>query len=67
MSWLTRLFRKSKLERRLDSELRFHVEQQTTENIAAGMNPDEARRSAWRNSAGWNTSKKKLAMPAARS
>jgi putative ABC transport system permease protein len=46
VNWLGRFFRKSKLENQLDSELRFHVEQQTADNIAAGMNPDEARRRA---------------------
>jgi macrolide transport system ATP-binding/permease protein len=43
MRWLSRLFRKSKLDAQLDSELRFHVEQQTAANIAAGMTPGEAR------------------------
>jgi predicted permease len=46
MRWLTRLFRRGKLETQLDSELRFHVEQQTADNIAAGMSPAEARRRA---------------------
>src|SRR5579863_6577447 len=46
MLWLTRFFRKSKLDAQLDSELRFHVEQQTAQNIAAGITPDEARRGA---------------------
>jgi putative ABC transport system permease protein len=46
MRWLTRLFRKGKLEKQLDSELRFHVEQQTAENVAAGMSSGEARRRA---------------------
>jgi predicted permease len=46
MGWLGRFFSKSKLENQLDSELRFHVEQQTADNIAAGMNADEARRRA---------------------
>ena len=46
MTWLDRVFHKSKLERQLDSELRFHIEQQTADNIAAGMNADEARRRA---------------------
>ena len=46
MRWLTLLFRKTKLDSQLDSELRFHVEQQTAENIAGGMNPAEARRRA---------------------
>ena len=46
MTWLSRLFRKSKQDAQLDSELRFHVEQQTADNIAAGTPPDEARRRA---------------------
>ena len=46
MTWLDRVFHKSKLERQLDSELRFHLEQQTADNIAAGMDPAEARRRA---------------------
>ncbi|HEV2616750.1 MAG TPA: ABC transporter permease [Candidatus Acidoferrales bacterium] len=46
MRWLARLFRKGKQDAQLDSELRFHVEQQTADNIAAGMNPGEARRRA---------------------
>lgn len=46
MRWLSRLFRKGKLDTQLDSELRFHVEQQTADNVAAGMAPAEARRRA---------------------
>jgi putative ABC transport system permease protein len=46
MTWLARLFRKEKQDAHLDSELRFHVEQQTADNIDAGMSPDEARRRA---------------------
>jgi macrolide transport system ATP-binding/permease protein len=46
MTWLSRLIRKRKQDARLDSELHFHVEQQTTENVAAGMPPAEARRRA---------------------
>lgn len=46
MRWLSRLFHRSKQDAQLDSELRFHVEQQTADNIAAGMNPAEARRQA---------------------
>src|SRR5215467_9592503 len=30
----------------LDSELRFHIDQLTAENIATGMSPEEARRNA---------------------
>lgn len=46
MTWFARLIRKQKQDAQLDSELRFHVEQQTADNIAAGMSPDEARRRA---------------------
>ena len=46
MTWLSRLFRKSKQDAQLDSELRFHIEQQTAANIAAGMPHEEARRRA---------------------
>ena len=35
-----------RVDRELDDELRFHVEQQTEANIAAGMAPEEARRQA---------------------
>jgi putative ABC transport system permease protein len=46
--WLTRfgfmIFRKKTNE--LHEELRFHVEQSTERNIAAGMTPEEARRQA---------------------
>jgi predicted permease len=38
--------RRDDLERGLDEEVRFHVEQQTARNIRNGMTPDEARRSA---------------------
>ncbi|HXT87223.1 MAG TPA: ABC transporter permease, partial [Verrucomicrobiae bacterium] len=46
MTWFFRFFRRRKLEAQLDSELRFHIEQQTANHIAAGMNPAEARRRA---------------------
>src|SRR5262245_33362915 len=39
---LRALLRKSEMERELDDELRFHIEQQTEQNIRLGMNPDEA-------------------------
>ena len=39
-------FRKSPIDRQFDSELRFHIETLTEENIAAGMTPEEARRRA---------------------
>jgi predicted permease len=40
------LFRKSALDAQLDSELRFHIDKLTNDNIAAGMTPQEARRQA---------------------
>ncbi len=46
MNWLRRLFQKTHAEKQLDSELRFHLDEQLTEYIAAGMTPDEARRRA---------------------
>ena len=46
MSWWMRLLRKARAEKHLDSELRFHLEQQVADYIAAGMAPEEARRRA---------------------
>src|SRR5580698_9497138 len=42
MSWFSR----KKWEQDANEELRFHVEQQTAANIAAGMSLEEARRQA---------------------
>jgi hypothetical protein len=47
MRWYQRLFRRARTERQLDSELRFHLEQQIADYVAAGMTPEEARRRAW--------------------
>jgi predicted permease len=44
--WLRRLFRKEQSEKQLDAELRFHMERQISDYIAAGMSPEEARRRA---------------------
>ena len=46
MSWLGRLFHKSRAEDELYKELRFHLEQQVADNLAAGMSTEEARRRA---------------------
>jgi hypothetical protein len=46
MRWLRRLFRKSRAESELDKELRFHMERQIGDSVAAGMSPEEARRHA---------------------
>ena len=42
------LVRRSGVERELDAELQFHLDQQIEENLAAGMGPDDARFSAQR-------------------
>jgi MacB-like periplasmic core domain len=46
MSWWKSIFKKSAPDDQLDSELRFHIDELTEENIAAGMPPEEARRRA---------------------
>ncbi|HWY69330.1 MAG TPA: ABC transporter permease [Terriglobales bacterium] len=45
---LRSLFQRDAVERELDSELRFHLEEQIAENIASGMKPDEAKYAASR-------------------
>ena len=44
--WWKSLFRKRALDAQLTSEVRFHIEELTDANIAAGMCPQEARRRA---------------------
>ena len=46
MSWLGRLFGRRRLEADLDRELRFHLEAETRDLVAAGVSPREARRRA---------------------
>ncbi len=46
MRWQDRFFRRKRAERRLQAELAFHLDQKTAELIAAGLEPDEARRRA---------------------
>src|SRR6266851_7081368 len=46
MFWWKSLFRKGALDAQLDTELRFHIDKLTNDNIAAGMAPEEARRKA---------------------
>ena len=45
---MLQFFRRAKAEQDLDEELRYHLERQIDEDIAAGMTPQEARRSALR-------------------
>lgn len=46
MSWWKSIFRKRPADAHMNSELRFHIEELTDANIAAGIPPDEARRRA---------------------
>jgi predicted permease len=46
MHWVHRLFRKQQAEKQLDVELRFHLERQISDYIAAGMSLEESRRRA---------------------
>src|SRR5580692_3136934 len=46
MSWWKSIFPKRASDVQMNSELRFHIDELTDENIAAGMLPDEARRRA---------------------
>jgi predicted permease len=44
--WLRSLAQRRAAKQEIDEELRFHIEQRTAENIAAGMSPEEAEREA---------------------
>jgi putative ABC transport system permease protein len=46
MSWWKTIFPKRASDAQMNSELRFHIDELTDENIAAGMSPEEARRRA---------------------
>ncbi len=48
LNWFRSLLRRNTAEQELGSELRFHIERQVEENIAAGMSAREARRAAVR-------------------
>src|SRR5579863_5456272 len=51
------LFRKKELDRELAEELIFHLEQETEENIAAGMSAEESRFAALRKFGGLEQAK----------
>src|SRR5262249_2077858 len=51
--------RRSRAERELDEELRYHIEQQTEQNIRMGMSPDEARYAALKAFGGIEQSKER--------
>ena len=46
MRWYQRFFRRRLTEKRLEAELRFHLDQQIADYVAAGMAREEARRRA---------------------
>ncbi len=50
---LRALLNKGELDRELDAELRYHVERQVAEYVAAGMTPAEARTAALRDFSDW--------------
>ncbi len=58
-SRLRALLRKSEMERELDEELRYHVEQQTEQNIRLGMSPEEARQAALKSFGGVEQAKER--------
>ena len=43
---LSSLFRRDRLETELDVELQYHIDMLIEQNIAGGMQPEEARRAA---------------------
>jgi predicted permease len=44
--WFRSLWQRREVKQEIDEELRFHLEQRTAENLAAGMAPEEAAREA---------------------
>jgi len=46
MNWWLRLLRRDKMERQLDKELLFHLEEHVAELVASGIDPATARRQA---------------------
>lgn len=46
MTWLARLFHRERLDRDLDKEVRFHIEQHAADLVSQGVPADEARRRA---------------------
>lgn len=46
MSWIGRLLRRRAMERDLDKELRFHLDEEARRHTAVGVDPREAERRA---------------------
>src|SRR5262245_64199696 len=59
MARLRALLRKSEVERDLDEELRYHIEQQVEQNTRLGMNPEEARQAALKSFGGVEQAKER--------
>src|SRR5688572_13932341 len=59
MTALRTLLRRTQAERELDEELRYHIEQQTEQNIRLGMNPEEAKQSALKSFGGVEQAKER--------
>jgi putative ABC transport system permease protein len=55
--WLRSLIGKDRFEKEMDEEVSFHLEMAIQENIRAGMNPEEARRTALLNFGGVDKTK----------
>ncbi|HTK28756.1 MAG TPA: ABC transporter permease [Vicinamibacterales bacterium] len=47
MTWIERWWRRGRMERQLDAELRFHLDEETSRLEASGLPHDEARRRAF--------------------
>ena len=59
------IFRKRRLDRELDDELRFHIDALTEQNLHRGMSPDRARHEAQRTFGGMEQGRKPTATSAA--
>jgi len=62
-SRLRGLFGRDRLDTELDQEVRFHLETQIEDNLAAGMDPVEARRAALRSFGGIEPMKETIQGP----
>jgi len=56
---LRALLRRSRAERELDEELRYHIEQQIEQNVRLGMSPEEARQAARKSFGGLEQAKER--------
>src|SRR5580658_5162148 len=46
MNWWQRLWRRTQMDRQLEKELHYHLEQHTSDLVAQGHSPEDARRQA---------------------